>query len=215
MRILFRYVKYVAVIAALIWSAQLRAQSFDELLKAVEEDDAATVSAYLGKGLDPNTTDAEGNTLLMLAARQGYEDLVRVLIRWKASPGRRNAYGDTPLMAACLDGYLNVAKLLVAAGAPVDGPGWTPLHYAAFEGHAEIVGYLLDVGANKNALAPNGYSALMLAVRNGHLAAARALLDRNPDLAIRGQRGETALSIATQRGESELAERLRRAGAAR
>jgi ankyrin repeat protein len=215
MRRLVRYLSYLAVLASLTFSHSLRAQSFEELLRAVEADDASTVSALLSKGLDPNTTDAEGNTLLMLAARQGYADLVKVLIGWKASPVRRNPYGDTPLMAACLGGYLDAAKLLVAAGAPVNGPGWTPLHYAAYEGHADVVEYLLGVGANKDALAPNGYSALMLAVRNRQHAATRALLQWKPDLTIEGPRGETALSIATQRGERELADLLRRAGAVR
>jgi ankyrin repeat protein len=215
MRNMFRYIQYPLVIAALIYCSAPKAESLEELLKAVNEGDVSTVSAFLAKGLDPNTTDAEGNTLLMLATRGDHEDLVKLLIHWKASPARRNAYGDTPLMAACLDGFLDVAKLLVAAGAQVNGPGWTPLHYAAFDGRTDIVNYLLDVGANKDALAPNGYSALMLAVRNGHLPAARALLARAPDLNVKGQDGETALSIATQRGERELAEVLRHAGAVR
>jgi ankyrin repeat protein len=169
----------------------------------------------LDRGSDVDTADQDGNTLLMLAARSGHENVVRLVLARKAKPAQRNRYGDTPLMAACLEGYLGTAKLLLAAASPLEGPGWTPLHYAAFEGHAHVVEYLLSIGANKNALAPNGYTPLMLAIRNGHEAAARRLLEHDADTNIAGPHGETALAIAKQRGESKLADLLRRAGATR
>ena len=191
------------------------AQSLDEIVGAVTRNDTSTVSRYLGRGLDPDTTDAKGNTLLMLAARLGHEEMVRLLIRWKARPDRRNTFGDTALALACLEAHSGVAKLLVSAGAPVNVPGWTPLHYAAFGGNTDLVNYLLDIGANKDAVAPNGYTALMLAVRNDYPATVRALLYRDPDLTVRAPGGETALSIAQERGESGLVDLLRRAGAVR
>jgi ankyrin repeat protein len=76
-----------------------------------------------------------------------------------------------------------------------------------------VVGYLLVRGANKDALAPNGYTPLMLAARNGHTEAARVLLHNHPELNRRGPSGESALGIAKKRGESELIELLERAGA--
>ena len=210
-----KYHFYPFVLALLSVCASASAQSLDDVLHAVQRNDATAISEYLDRGLDPDITDAEGNTILMLAARHGSEDLVKLLLSRKADPLKRNPYGDTALNEACLEGHLEVAKLLVSAGSPLNGPGWTPLHYAAFAGAADLVGYLLDRGANKDALAPNGYTALMLAVRNGQEAAVRALLYRDPDLEVQGPRGETALSIATEKGEKDLAALLRRAGAAR
>ena len=189
------------------------AQSFDALLKAVNQGDVQTVGALLDRGLDPNSADADGNTVLMLAARLGNQELVSALISRKASVTRRSPHGDTALMFASLKGHLAIARLLVENGAEISHPGWAPLHYAVFEGRAEVVKYLIDKGADKNGLAPNGYSPLMLAARNGQLEAARALLYEDVSLIIQGPRGETALGIVKERKNKELEGLLRRAGA--
>ena len=84
---------------------------------------------------------------------------------------------------------------------------------AAFEGRAEILNYLIEKGADKNALGPNGYTALMLACRGGHIDAAKALLGWDVDFHIKGPKGETALTIAQSRKDLALEQLLRRAGA--
>ena len=188
-------------------------QAFEQLLKAVTQGDAKAVGDYLARGLDPDTADPDGNTILMIAARLGHQELVSLLISRKAGVGRRSPHGDTALMMASLKGHLAIAKLLVANGAQVSHPGWTPLHYAAFEGRSEVIRFLLEKGADKDGPAPNGFTPLMLAARGGHLEAARTLLHEDANVAIRGPIGETALSIAKGRKEVELESLLRRAGA--
>jgi ankyrin repeat protein len=116
-------------------------------------------------------------------------------------------------MMASLGGHAGIAKRLLAAGAQVNRPGWTPLHYAAFGGNPELVRLLLERGADKNAVAPNGYTALMLAVIEGKSAAAKAILYEDPDLAHKGPAGESALGLAQRRGDQEMVELLKRAGA--
>lgn len=187
-------------------------QSFEALLQATEKGDVQTVAGFLDKGLDPSTADLQGNTLLMIAARAGHKDLVTFLIGRKANVTRRSPHGDTALMLASLGGHLEIVKLLVERGATINQDGWAPLHYAAFEGHPAVVKYLIFKGADKNALAPNLYSPLMLATRNGHLEAARALLVEDVDLSVRGSKGETALGVAKERRNEEMETLLRRAG---
>jgi ankyrin repeat protein len=211
----FNYVFYLAVFTSISVSLPAAAQSLEQLLGAVRTGDQAAVARMLDRGVGVDTSDKDGNSLLMLAARSGNESMVRLLLGRKANPALRNRYGDTALMAACLEGRLGTAKLLVTAGSPLNGPGWAPLHYAAFEGHANIVEFLLSVGADKNAQAPNGYTPLMLTVRNGNEAAARRLLEYDADTGVEGPHGETALSIAKERGESKLVDLLQRAGATR
>lgn len=188
-------------------------QSLDQFLRAVEEGDVKTVATLLDRGLDPNTTDALGMTALMTAARLGHQDLVALLIARKANLARRSPHGDTALMHASLKGHLDVVRLLVENGAPVKHDGWAPVHFAAFEGRTVVLKFLLDKGADKNALAPNGYTALMLAARNGFAEAARTLLYADADIGVRAPGGETALSIAKGRKDAELEALLRRAGA--
>jgi ankyrin repeat protein len=188
--------------------------SLDKLLRAANDGDAGTVAALLNQGLDPNSADPAGNTVLMIAARLGHKDVVTALIG-RAQVARMSAHGDTAVNFAALNGHVEIVKLLVENGAPVSPlAGWTPLHYAAFENRTAVINYLLTKNAHKDALAPNGYTPLMLAARNGHLEAATALLHADADLGIRGPAGETALSIATDRKNEEMVKLLKRAGAA-
>ena len=102
---------------------------------------------------------------------------------------------------------------MVDRGAELKPEGWTPLHYAAFAGQAEMIKFLLGKGADKNAEAPNGFTPLMMAARGGHLDAARVLLFEDPDVNHKTEAGESALKIAMQRDLKPMVELLRRAGA--
>jgi len=150
----------------------------------------------------------------MIASRLGHHDLVWMLLKRKASARKRSQHGDTALMMASLRGDREIARMLIEFGdAEVNHKGWAPIHYAAFENHPEVIRYLVAKGADKDALAPNGFSALMLAARGGHLEAAKALLYDDADLQVKGPAGETALQIARKGNHAELAELLKRAGA--
>ena len=95
----------------LFGSLHARGQAYNELLKAVNGGDVKTVADFLDKGLDPNTTDREGFTLLMTASRLGHLELVKLLIARKASVTRQSAQGDTALMLASLKGHRAVGGM--------------------------------------------------------------------------------------------------------
>jgi len=97
----------------------------------VKQGDAKVVAELLSQGLDPNTTDKYGNTLLMNASRQGHEELVKLLLERKADIMRRGPTGDSALMLASLKGHLGIVKILADRGALVSQPGWSALHFAA------------------------------------------------------------------------------------
>lgn len=190
------------------------AQSLQDSWRAALAGDLTAIQNLIERGNSPDTSDAEGSTLLMLAARSGHAQVVSYLISQKASVNGRNKFGDTALMAAALGGHVEAAKVLIANGAEVNGAGWTALHYAAFEGRTGMVKFLLDNGANKDAVAPNEYTPLMLAVRNGHEEAARALLYGDPDVNYKTRSsGDTALRLAVQKGYEPVVSLLKRAGA--
>ena len=210
---LLRFLTTIFLLAAAS-AASGQPSSLDKLLRAANEGDAGTVSALLNQGLDPNSADPAGNTVLMIASRLGHKDVVMALVG-RAHVTRVSAHGDTALNFAALNGHLDIVKLLVDNGAPVSpSTGWTPLHYAAFENRIAVINYLLAKDVDRNALAPNGYTALMLAARGGHMEASIALLYADADVGIKGPTGETALSIATAKKNEELVKLLKRAGAA-
>ena len=166
---------------------------YEEILTAVNGSDTAQVNELLQRGVDVDTADSAGNTLLLIAARNGNHQMLETLLKNKANVLKINKYGDSAPMLAAIDGHLEAVKMLAAAGADLDPVGWTPLIYAAFNGHVDI-----------DAQSANGTTALMAASRNGHLAAVTLLLERKADPDLANQKGGTALDMSRTAGNSEI-----------
>lgn len=197
--------------AALLLSLQLSlpvaAASLDDLLNAAKLGDAGEVAQLVARGMDANSTDQYGNTLLILAAREEQPKVVAELIKQRGIKlDARNAAGDSALMLASLRGYTGIVDQLLAAGAAFDHAGWNPLLYAAFEGHKTIIEKLLAKGANPNALAPNRTTALMFAARNGHEDVVALLLKAGADLDWKNDQNETADTWAAKNRNTNIAE---------
>ena len=190
-------------------SAPVMAGSYEDAVSSARLGDTAQLSDLLRRGIDPDTVDANGNSLLILAAREGNAATVKALLQYRPRLGHRNQAGDSALMLAVLRGHEEVAELLIAAGAPVNHEGWAPLHYAAFEGREALVDRLLAAGADPGALAPNQANALMLAARNGHIGVVKRLLKTPVDLNQINDAGYTADAWALSNGNTDIAELIR------
>ena len=196
--------------AIAVTSSLAIAGSYAELLLAAREDRAETVIELVTRGADPDTCDQSGTTMLMLAAANGDELLVDFLLRMRANYRIHNRYGETAVALGALRGHVDIVKRLVEAGAPIDGAGWGALHYAAFNGHADVVRYLLAHEADVEVRAPNQQTALMLAARNGHDDVARLLVAMGANKEARDSDGRTAADIARMAGNAGLADFLSR-----
>src|SRR3990172_4545003 len=159
--------------------------TYEDLLRAAQRGSLGTVQDLVAKGMDLDTADPAGNTLLMMAAREGHSGVVGYLIGRKARINAQNGAGETPIMLAALRGHLGVVQLLQANGADIDHRGWAPLHYCAWEGHADICKFLVDHGASVDALSPNRTSPLMMAARQGPLEVAQLLFARSANTCLR------------------------------
>src|SRR5205823_10013166 len=100
-----------------------------------------------------------------------------------------------------------IAELLVAHGAGCHARnrrGAEPLHYAADANRwdptaqAEMIEYLLSVGADPNALDRSGVAPLHRAVRTRSSPAVRALLDGGANPRAPNKAGSTPLHLAVQ-----------------
>lgn len=82
---------------------------------------------------------------------------------------------------------------------------WTPLMWAAQEGHTEIVRLLLDAGANVNFADPGGFTPLKQAIGDSHLDTAEHLLLRGANVGHRcsSDGGCTVLHTAGAYGRVE------------
>lgn len=198
--------------------APATAASLDDLFNAAKLGDAAEVVQLVGRGMDVNSTDPSGNTLLILAAREAQLKVVAELLKQRSVKlDARNSAGDSALMLASLRGFTEIAQQLISAGAAFDHPGWNPLLYAAFEGRLPIVNLLLEKGANPNVLAPNQTTPLMFAARNGHEDVVRVLLKAGANIEWKNDQNESAESWAGKNHNTDIveliqAERKARAG---
>lgn len=93
--------------------------------------------------------------------------------------------------------------------------GCTPLHIACGRpGNAEMVGYLIDGGADKNATASSGsFSPLHIAASVGNADIVCVLAEKGAALEQLAAHGLTALMAAAQHGHADVVEVLIKAGA--
>ena len=112
---------------------------------------ANNVKRLLESGLDPTGTDADGDTVVHLAAADDDPGYLDVLIRYGVDPDTPNALTSrTPLMSAILAERDPQIERLIAAGADLslaDRTGNTALHVAAQINDPAKVLRLLEAGA--------------------------------------------------------------------
>ena len=154
------------------------------LLWAAHWDDLTAVRTLVEAGADVNAANELGATPLWLAAENGSAPIIEVLLAAGASPNPRLARGETPLMAAARAGGTAAVEALVAAGADIDA--------------AETL---------------RGQKALMWALSEGHLDAARVLLDHGADVHSRSKSGYTPLLFAVRQNDLDAVRLLLARGA--
>ena len=149
------------------------------LFEALRQGEGATVRAAIKQGVDVNSRDADGNTLLMQTAIYGEAADLEFLLTHGADANASNKTGHTALMRAIPD--LAKIKLLVEHGAEVNvsAGGTTPLLIVAGIRSAEnAVRYLMEHGADVRATDEQGSDAVMAAALAAAAGNLKILLDR-------------------------------------
>jgi ankyrin repeat protein len=144
--------------------------------------------------------------LFEAAAAGDLDRLTELLAYDPASVDGRSPDGFTALHFAAFFGQPGATRLLVAHAAEVDarGTGWmtgTPLHSGASGGHAEVVGVLLEAGADPGATQSGGWTPLHAAARNGDVASVTLLLASGADPEAVADDGTSVLQMAQGSGD--------------
>jgi len=150
-------------------------QRQEALLSAIGRHKIASVRILLELGADPDPLDEEGESRLILAARNGHAELLRALLDGGAQVHHQDNRGRTALWNAATP---EIVALLLERGADPDLPdaqGETPLHAAVREGRTEVVRLLVAHVKEINARGPDGKSALTLAREKGDAETVRIL----------------------------------------
>ena len=204
---MIKCIKYVTYLVVLIVFSSAKAGSYEDFFTAIRQDDDRTVKVLLSRGFDPNTRDPKGFHGLFLAVREPAPKVAITLIDWpKTDVESRTAQDESPLMISALKGQFDLASRLIERGADVNKPGWTPLHYAATNGHVAVIRLLLDKHAYIDSAAPSGTTPLMMAAHYGTPEAVKVLLDEGADPMLKNLQGLSAIDFANRAGRKESAE---------
>jgi len=145
-----------------------------------------------------------GTTALMWAVSEGHTDAAKLLVAAGADVNARSNY------VAAANGRGFEGRTPVAGRADPKSEefasGWlTPLMLAAREGEPELARVLVDAGADVNAVAGDGKTALALSIFNGNYEVASLLVDRKADVNKADAQRFTPLFWAVDRRNMETA----------
>ncbi|CAL8081552.1 unnamed protein product [Calicophoron daubneyi] len=164
-----------------------------------------------------NMADVYGRTALHRCVANGHLDCVKLLLSHGADATMGDFRQRHAIHMAATCGKVNtlsfvldhLIELLRTSGEPMDGRiagnwlhpldqcGFSPLHFAAYRGHASCIRILLHLPCYQR-LKGNIYTPLHCATQNGHKECLELLLNRFGDrnLATRDAEGRTILHLA-------------------
>jgi len=214
----------------------------DELRRAAQTGSLEEVTGLLDEGTNVNGGTRRGTTALMMAAESGHVGVARILLARGADVNAKTRNGWTALMAASERAYPEVVRLLLDNGADVrarNNDGWAPMMLACQQhlrqrrivplqhglqinaDRVEVVRLLISKNADVNEKHAEGETALMWAVREGHVDLVKTLLEKGADVtaelsvyaAAPTTWRHTALGLAKVTGNKQIEALLRASGA--
>jgi len=167
--------------------------------------------------VDPKRPDTYGQTAILLAAEEGHEGVVKLLLgREDINPNMSGKAGMTPLLLASCNGHEGVVMRLLERKCInpniQDDNGKTPLWWAAENKHEGVVNLLLrSEDVNPNVRDRGGLTPLWSATERGDGRIVKLLLGRedvNPDIPDRD--GRTPLLMASKNRDERMLKLLSR-----
>lgn len=187
------------------------AREADSIVLSAEKGDLSSLIAKLEEGMDINTSNTNGDSLLSIAAAKGHKEAVIELLDKGANPGAINQKQEASIVQAARHGMGEILNILMSRSDSFDDSQYhMALSVAAENGHRDIITILLDYGVDLNRLDAgdeNDNTALFKAADNGHGGVIRLLLERGAQVYQLNFWNESAL-FAACRSDHELAARL-------
>ncbi len=191
------------------------------LIRAAQVGDEACARVLLAAGAEVNMLGESGTTALIAACARGYAGIAEMLLQHRASVNLRGEGGTTALLHASDKGHSACVDLLLRHKALTEVGnvhGHTPLIRALYWNNnvwanQAVLSLLVDAGANVNAVAEHGNTALHIAAFRGHQHAVEQLLRAKAKVDHQNSEGATPLTRAAAWGNLETMEALIAGGA--
>ncbi|HDY89755.1 MAG TPA: ankyrin repeat domain-containing protein [bacterium] len=217
--IIFNFITFSLLLTPTIYAAEDHADP-QLLLDAAKNGKFEELQKLIEGGMNPNTADSEGKTLLILATyhsptrshvdrlpnRNHFAIVKYLLEREGINPDSQInegvLQGKTALIFASVKGLDDIAKLLLKHNAKTDlrdGDGTTALMWASENRNDKMVELLLEHDAKPNLQDNEGNTALMEASSQGYKNIVKLLLKYNAKTDLRDKDGKTALDRTTNR----------------
>lgn len=163
---------------AQIFRRERAKQPFDAtrgLALAVAFDYPDYAEFFLERGADVNGTCINGASMLGFAAEQHFSEICRLLVKRGADVDSRSQDGKTPLMHALNNtDYDSTSSVRRLSGKSVDGKAE----------RKKVAEFLFEKGADVNARAKDGSTALLFAVIRQDAEMARWLIGKGADVRV-------------------------------
>ena len=177
------------------------------LLRTITVGSSEMAKLLIDSGADIQVRDKFGTTTLMVAAKSGKVEMVRLLIERKEDVNAKENVdgGGHTALHYCALGYcqgenkkdfFEIVKLLVGNGADINTKstlGLSPLMYAASCSFLEMAKLLIEKGADVNEKTEEGMTPLLVTVKNGtcppggSLEVAKLLIDKGGDVNVKSK----------------------------
>lgn len=141
-----------------------------------------------------------GDTCLIIAAREGHSEIVQYLIESDCNLDVTNSNNETAVVAATMAGHPEIANMLAAAWCDIvseTDPGTPQLIFYCLYNNPKMVTMLLDqYRCDVNAKSSEGFTALMAAATADDVDIMSILIDHGADIDMENIDGDNALLLS-------------------
>lgn len=187
----------------------------NEMVEAASEGYLEAITLFLNKGLNPDSEDSNGDTILTKAAWEGNIDILKYAMQAGANINHEGVGQNTALVLATLNKQCNMVKFLLEAGADMhhrspneDYDGNRVLTFACLFGWLDIIKLLIDKGIDVNSRFVLGSTPLLITAARADLNCLELLVEAGADVNHSDDNQNTALTYATQNRDLLILEYL-------
>ena len=169
------------------------------LIQDSSPQDTSTISSMCEQGFNPDSSDYDQRTALMVAAMKGNVDVIKKLLEYHCDPNLKDVHGTTALMEATKNNHEEVCDVLLSHDADLalsESEAASTLCQAVFDGDTMMLRRLLKAKILVNAGDYDKRTAAHIAAAESNHLALQVLVENGVDLSLKDRWGNTAADEA-------------------